>query len=242
MIEYPSQRVGAAGPPEPMLLDTCVIQNLDWVHQRSIEIEAHNSDEPFWSETRYRDLQDRYGEDLAGDLLDLGRLVQHFEDAGGFPWLVSASARGEFERVVSDRQVSLLDGWRHLRGLQEEWHVDAYAGVTPSVLDPSEPARINPLILRGLGVSCVDEIDDPAGPLRFLRDAGDRALVRDALVSGTPAILTTDVRSFWARRIELYEFGVEVWRPSHVLAAYRRKWALERPPALPEAQGEFGNA
>jgi hypothetical protein len=36
--------------------------------------------------------------------------------------------------------------------------------------------------------------------------------VRDALRAGIPAILTTDIRSFWARRHALYGYGIEVWR------------------------------
>lgn len=49
--------------------------------------------------------------------------------------------------------------------------------------------------------------------------------MRDALLSGVPAILTTDLRSFWNRREALYDYGVEIWRPSDALEAYERKWA-----------------
>jgi hypothetical protein len=29
-LDYPSQRDGITFPPEPMLLDTCLVQHLDW--------------------------------------------------------------------------------------------------------------------------------------------------------------------------------------------------------------------
>jgi hypothetical protein len=33
---------------------------------------------------------------------------------------------------------------------------------------------------------------------------------------GVPAILTTDLKSFWRHRQWLFGRGVEVWRPSHL--------------------------
>ncbi len=96
------------------------------------------------------------------------------------------------------------------------------------MLVPTPDVRINPLILRGLGVSGVDEIVADDGPLSECPDRGDRALIRDGLLSGVPAILTTDLRTFWSRRTVLYDLGIEIWRPSDALTAYIPKWAKER--------------
>lgn len=62
-------------------------------------------------------------------------------------------------------------------------------------LSPESTARPNPLILRALGVSSVEEIVAANGPLAESRDRGDREIIREALLSGVPAILTTDLRS-----------------------------------------------
>jgi hypothetical protein len=51
--------------------------------------------------------------------------------------------------------------------------------------------------------------------------------VCDALLSGVPAILTTDLRSFWNHRAALYDYGLEVWRPEDALTAYEPVWAAE---------------
>lgn len=223
-MDYPSQAAGPVGPPEPMLLDTCLIQNIEWVWDQMEDENGGN-----WSEERVAELEQRFGAELVAELLDLGYLVDHFQYEGGFPWLVSASARSEIESLISSKGTKVLAGWTRLLEHQEDWGIDSFRGAAPSVLVPSPLARVNPLILRGLGVATVEEIVAPDGVLGAFRDDGDRALIRDALLSGTPAILTTDLRSFWAHREELYDLGVEVWRPSDALAAYERRWASDAP-------------
>lgn len=220
-LTYPSQRRGLAGPPEPMLLDTCVVQNIEWVWDR---IEEPNGGQ--WTEERVQRLEEQFGARLANELLCLGYLVNHLQWEG-FPWLVSASAHGEIARFRGRKRPGVLRGWTRLSELQADWEMDSFRGVAPSVLDPTGDVRVNPLILRGLGVSSVEEITADSGPLSSLRDAGDRALVRDAMLSGVPAILTTDLRSFWSRRDALYEFGVEIWCPSDALTAYEPRWAAD---------------
>lgn len=95
------------------------------------------------------------------------------------------------------------------------------------MLNPTPEVRINPLILKALGVKENKEIVEDNGPLTLLADMGDRLLVRDAILAGVPAILTTDLRSFWSHRADLYHLGIEIWRPSDALIAYEPKWAAE---------------
>ena len=204
-----------------MLLDTCVIQNVEWVWDRMEEEGGGH-----WTEERVQELERQFGPQLAEELLALGYLVDHLQWEG-FPWLVSATARGEIERFQGRRQAGILRGWTRLSEAQGDWAIESFRGVAASVLEPSAEVRINPIILRGLGVSSVDEIVGDDGPLSVFRDRGDKALIRDALLSGVPAILTTDLRSFWNHRETLYDHGLEVWRPEDALTAYEPVWAAE---------------
>ena len=115
-------------------------------------------------------------------------------------------------------------GWRRLAEAQEDWGTDSYGPVAPAILSPESTARPNPLILRGLGVSSVEEIVAANGPLAEFRDRDDREIIREALLRGVPAILTTDLRSFWAKREVVLEYGLEVWRLSDALRAYISRW------------------
>lgn len=222
MHEYPSQRQPMLGPPEPMLLDTCVIQNIEWVWD---QMEAPGGGH--WSEERVAKLEQRFGTQLAEELLCLGSLVEKLQWCG-FPWLVSASARAEIQATVGAKKPRSVAGWLRLFDAVEDWQAESFGGVAYMALHRTDSVRINPLILRGLGVASVDAIVADGGPLEFLRDSGDRALVRDALIAGVPAILTTDLRSFWSHRAALFEVGVEVWRPSDALVAYESRWLQER--------------
>jgi hypothetical protein len=205
-----------------MLLDTCVIQNIEWVWKRMEENIAHDME---WTEERVAQLEVRFGPALANELLDLGTLVSRFEWESSFPWLVSSSARKEFEQVAGRKGPGLISGWKHLSELQDDWCSDAFNGASPGILVPTPTTRVNPLILHGLDVASVGEIVADGGPLDSFSDPGDRALIRDALLSGVPAILTTDLRTFWSKRAALYDYGLEVWRPSDVLTTYIPKWA-----------------
>ena len=207
------------GPPEPMLLDTCVIQNLEWVW------DLIENDVP-WSTDKFEDVTAKFGEPLAEELLALDRLVSHLRWSG-FPWLVSGSAEAELDRIVTAKGEGLRAGWRRLAEALEDWGTDAYGPVAPGVLRRGRPVRANPLILRGLGVASVDEITADDGPLAGFRDRGDREMIRDALLSGVPAVLTTDLRSFWAKRELVRDYGLEIWRPTDTLDAYIPRWNAE---------------
>ena len=75
-----------------------------------------------------------------------------------------------------------------------------------------------------MGVTNSEELLDSSGPLSFLPDGGDRALVAQALLANIPAILTTDRRTFWAHRDKVRELGVEILRPTELLDLYVPYW------------------
>lgn len=210
----------ALRPPEPQLLDTCVLQNLDWVDR---QLEAKG--QVIWNEAALADLSDEYGVEMAKDLVDLGTLYKEFENLGGYPWLVCA---------VNSAEASLLGGVRGSRlrsivgffGLhQDDLSNGAYPNVPVGTLAEPSSARVSPLILRGLGVRSVAQVFASDGPLSFLPDEGDRYVAASALFSNIPIILTTDRRTFWRHRNRLRYFGVEVMRPSELLALYDPYWA-----------------
>ena len=145
MMDYPSSLGGMLGPPEPMLLDTCVIQNIEWVWDRMEEDEGGS-----WSDKRVQALERRYGSTFANELLDLGSLVDVLQWQG-FPWLVSASSRAEFERLQSDKRSQLVAGWTRLSDHQEGWSIESFRGVRTRRVG-SDAGRTNqPIDSSGLG-------------------------------------------------------------------------------------------
>lgn len=220
--DYPTHASGMIGPPEPMLLDTCLIQNIEWVWDRMASPQGGQ-----WTEGQVAQLERRFGPTFANELLSLGYLVDYFQYVGGFPWLVSHSSEAEIRANGRPGAKRVLRGWSRLADATDDWAPSSFRGVAPGILRPVGEVRINPLILRGLGVLSIAEIVADGGPLHVLRDAGDRALVRDALLAGVPAILTSDLRSFWAQRQPLYDLGLQIWRPSDVLDAYETLWAAK---------------
>lgn len=149
-----------------------------------------------WDDGAIADLAKRYGAELANDLIDIGILYKEFEYRSGYPWLVSRTVRGEVsfaDGVRGARLISLLD---FFRGHQEDWSDEAYPSITSGLLFARRHIRVSPLLLRGLGVTCVDEIHSATGPLSFLRDEGDRMVAAEALIANVPILLTTDRRTF----------------------------------------------
>lgn len=150
------------GPPEPQLLDTCVLQNLDWVDRL---IESCGS--ITWDDAAVADLTERYGAELANDLVDIGILYKEFENRGGYPWLVSRTAQGEAGLAGGVKGVRLISALDFFRGHQDDWSHDAHPGVAQGLLFASRRVRVSPLLLRGLGVTSVDEMHSATGPLSF---------------------------------------------------------------------------
>jgi hypothetical protein len=210
------------GPPEPQLLDTSVVQALDWVDA------LREAETPFqWTDERMAELEALYGRRHANELLDLGTLYTRFESGDGYPWLVSQAALLEIDRLRDRKGYRLRHMFDFLAGHQDDWHCDAYPGVALGTLRPSRPWSPSRLVLRGLGVEHVDDIVADTGPLGFLPDEGDRRLVRDALLANVPAILTLDRRTLWSRRDGLRSLGIDVFQPSELLGMYRTHWAQD---------------
>lgn len=194
-----------------MLLDTCLIQHLEFVMDLLGEALV-------WPPHAKRWIRRRYGTELGEDLIALGEVVAFLYPRQGPPWAVSQTSWDELSKIGG------MKGSR-LRGWWSDWagYWDASAGLYPDVEadalwlmevapDPDqlhlfevEPSRRrDPLI------------EDSLGPFT---DEGDRALICDAVHANVPAILTTDVRSFWTHRAWLYQQGIEVWRPRDLWVA-----------------------
>lgn len=206
-------------PPEPQLLDTCVLQNLAWVDRL---IESCGSIK--WDHAAVADLTERYGAELANDLIDIGILYKEFENRGGYPWLVSRAAQGETRLAGGVKGVRFISALDFFRDHQDDWSRDAYPGVAQGLLFASRRFRVSPLLLRGLGVTSVDEIHLATGPLSFLSDEGDRMIAAEALVANIPVVLTTDRATFWKHRVKLDAFGLAVMRPTELLKLYEPYW------------------
>lgn len=111
-------------PPEPRLLDTCVLQNLDWVDRR-----IESGGPTTWDDEAVADLTERYGAELANDLIDVGILYKELEDRSGYPWLVSRTSQGEASLADGVKGVRLLSLLGFFRGHQDDWSDEAYSGI-----------------------------------------------------------------------------------------------------------------
>ncbi len=206
-------------PPEPQLLDTCVLQNIDWVDR---QIESYGSIS--WDDAAIANLTERYGAELANDLIDLGILYKEFENRSGYPWLVSRAAQREASLADGVKGVRLLSVLDFFRGHQDDWSGEAYPGIAKGLLFDYRRIRVSPALLRGLGVTSVDEIHATKGPLSFLPDEGDRMVATEALIANVPVVLTTDRATFWKYRVELDALGLAVMRPTELLKLYEPYW------------------
>lgn len=207
-------------PPEPQLLDTSVLQNLDWVDHR---LEATEGDAN-WDDESVAQLEARFGKELAADLIDLGTLYKQFEHYGSYPWLVCNAAIDEASVLQNEKGDRLRQLLSFLSSHQEDWGNDSFPGIARGLLLTRRRTRVSPLILRALGVKAAEDLCGAGGPLSFLRDRGDRAVVSQAVLANIPAILTTDRRTFWAHRDAIRELGVEILRPSELLNLYVPYW------------------
>jgi hypothetical protein len=213
----------ALRPPEPQLLDTCVLQNIDWI-DRQLEV----SGQVTWDDAATAQLEQRYGRELAADLIDLGILYKRFEHEGGYPWLVCNAAVEEAGLLSGGKGERLRELIGFLAGHQEDWSHHAYPNVAVGALLTRRRTRPSPLFLRALGVSTVDQIHEDDGSLSFLPDRGDRLVVAYALLANVPVVLTTDRKTLWCHRERLTGLGLDVMRPAELLDLYEPYWlALE---------------
>lgn len=228
-FDYPSQRSGLHGLAGPMLLDTCVIQNL-------MSLGEVGEDGRMTGEGE-RLLLARFGPELTGELAALDATLEVFQ-RNGAPWVVSESSLVEFERINGTKGHRLRQWWhewaRYFNGcLDADWYpeidpVGLLVQRGPEIADGQLALEIAPP-LWPLSAECVPAF----GPFR---DAGDRALIRDAMRAGISAILTTDLKSFWRHRGALYPLGIEIWRPTdlwmtlcHEQAAEVARWRSALP-------------
>lgn len=210
----------ALRPPEPQLLDTCVLQNLDWVDR---QLEAKG--EVVWNDEAVLALSSQYGSDLASDLIDLGTLYKTFEYLGSYPWLICAENLAEAARSCGDRGARLQDMVRFIEEHQEDLSRHSYPGVAVGMLDMESPAA-SPLILKALGIQEAGQLFGKSGPLSFLPDEGDRRISGYAILSNVPVILTTDRRTFWRHGSRLKELGLILMRPTELLDLYKPYWTV----------------
>jgi hypothetical protein len=207
-------------PPEPQLLDTSVLQNLEWADRKLETAE----DGVHWHDAAVAELEARFGKDLAADLIDLGTLYKQFEHYGSYPWLVCNAAVAEASVLQNEKGERLRQLLSFLSGHQEEWHADSFPGIAKGLLLVRRKTRVSPLILRALGVKNAEGLWDDVGPLSFLHDRGDRSILAQAVLANIPAILTTDRRTFWIHRDKIRDLGVEILRPTELLHLYIPYW------------------
>jgi hypothetical protein len=207
-------------PPEPQILDTCVLQNLDWVDRRLEEAAGT----VIWDDIAVTNLEQQYGADMATDLIDLGTLYKEFEHRSGYPWLVCKAAMDEAGLLHGRKGARLNDLLRFFSGHQDDWADDTYPHIAKGLLLSSRPSRVSPLILRSLGVKSAEEVCTETGPLALLPDRGDRMVAAHALFSNIPVVLTTDRATFWTHREALSGLGLRVMRPSELLRLYVPYW------------------
>jgi len=207
-------------PPEPQLLDTSVLQNLDWIDR---QIESAGS--ITWDAAAVADLTNKYGADQANDLIDLGMLYKGFEVRGGYPWLVCHDVEVEAAALRGPNAQRLGALFHFFRDHQEDWGSDVYPGTAHGLLFSSRNGRVSPLLLRGLGVRSLEEVYSPGGPLSFLPDRGDRLVAARALIANIPAVVTTDRATFWRHREALNDLGLRVVRPTELLRLYLPYWS-----------------
>lgn len=212
VLDYPSQHNGLAYPPAPMLLDTCLIQHLEFV--MDILGEAF-----IWPANAERWIRRRYGPELGEDLIALGDIVAFLFPRQGPPWAVSETSWDELSKIGGTKGSRLRGWWSDWAGCWEGW-IEQFPDIDADALWPNDtaadPSQLqlfeSPAPVRHLDLAT----DGSYGPFT---DNGDRALIRDAIRSNVLAILTTDVRSFWAHRSWLYQAGIEVWRPRDLWVA-----------------------
>jgi hypothetical protein len=211
--DYPSLLEPPHFAPDVLLLDTCVVQQLEWVRTRAPSL----NDDAGW-----RSVRRLYGSVMAQELKALVGLRGPVERVREQPraWVVGRSSWEELGRAPSHRRIQLLEEWRFWRERATCFSDDS--DIEPWPLFSSLPEENG---WPGPGQDHIPGFESESGVVGArvfgpFRDSGDVQLIHEALTLGVPGILTTDLKSFWRHRRWLYERGVEVWRPSHL------SWAL----------------
>lgn len=200
----------------PMLLDTSALQHLRSVSELL-------EDETFMSDEDTDALRARHGDVLGEELIALGDLLTVLS-RNGPEWLVSETSLIEFARATGRKGRRLLAWWS-----QWKEYMDGCddAGWYPDIAIEELTVPRGPAVSEAQLVLPVEPTEWPEAVPAFgpFRDAGDRALIRDAVRAGVPTILTTDIRSFWRHRAHLRPLGIAVVLPSEVADALTRRAA-----------------
>jgi hypothetical protein len=165
-----------------------------------------------WPPNAERWIRRRYGTVLGEDLVALGEIVTFLYPRQGPPWAVSETSWEELSKIGGAKGSRLRAWWSDWASYWDA-SADQFPEVDSATLWGSEAmARPGQLqLFEAPAARWRDRaIEGGFGPFA---DAGDRALIADAVRAKVPAILTTDVRSFWTHRAWLYQAGIEVWRP-----------------------------
>jgi len=211
-------------PPEPQLLDTCLVQNLNSVDYTLPKFRSGDQ----WTLEDERKLETHFGKELAADLLDAGILYKKFEfDSQTYPWLVCQTTIRELSRRRGPGRTEPLRMSEFLQGFYEdvqytgdsEWPELDFRRLQDGVSTTNSRGR-----LRLFGVQTFRQLCRSRGPLYFLGDQGDREILGYAMVCNIPAILTTDRRTFWRHQQRIKKLGIQVFRPVELLPFYERLW------------------
>ena len=78
-------------------------------------------------------LVQKYGGELAADLISLGFLYKRFECDGGYPWLVCNAVLEEARHAQGPKGQRLRQLIGFFAGHQEDWASDAAPGIAPRI-------------------------------------------------------------------------------------------------------------
>jgi hypothetical protein len=214
---YPSIVEPPHFSPLLLLLDTCMIQNFAWARSA-----APLNDEVAWSRVaaRYGAAMTEQLKATTGLLLGAEETVSIPEE--GSPFVVSWTSYVEIGRAPESKRPRLLDEWAL-------WRSRAWSSADP--FDPFCELRLPHPVFSPVPEQPIPgqlPLLDVGPPLSLeqqhfgpFRNPGDVALINEALRHQVPAILTTDIKSFWRFRAWLFEKGLEVWRPTDLCYAWR---------------------
>jgi hypothetical protein len=194
-----------------MLLDTCLVQHLE-------HVAAFGDD---WNSSGVDEVFQQFPTPLGTEIVALGDLLYMYSSRGDSPgWAVGRVSRIELEASRRSRLGAAYRWWWEMAYFWDamaaewpEWSHLRRLGWEPAPAVSEHQLSFDLQDRRGSQLGAIPSF----GPFR---DIGDRAMIIEAIRHGFPAILTTDLRSFWRHRRWLYPFRVEVWRPTDLMRAH----------------------
>lgn len=209
--DYPSVWDPPHHAPPYLLLDTCVVQNLRWAREHAPAV----GDRYGW-DLVYRRFGPRLGSELrAIASLRVGIEGVESDESTPCPFVVTLASWQELLQAPGERGIALRREWRYWRRRTQSF--GDLGACAPHPLFTRMPEELG---WPSPGQASLPGLEDlgsmPSDALGPFRDPGDRQLIREALHFDIPAILTTDLKTFWRHRNWLFAHGVEVWRPAHL--------------------------